>query len=483
MRILYIDVDALRPDHLGCCGYPRATSPTIDRLAAEGTRFDQVYVSDAPCLPSRSALATGRFGIRNGAVDHGGRAADLASLGRYRTFNTHPDYRSWFQALQDAGHRTAAITTFPQRHGAWWFASGLHEWHNLGTNGMELAEDVNAVAEPWLEAHAREPDWFLHVNYWDAHTPYRTPHEDGSPWDEPVQSWLDEATLERQWHGYGPMSAQDASLAWFGWRSPLPWVPEAFRTIDDHRRWIDGYDAGIRHLDAYVGRLLSILERQGVLDDTVVIATADHGENLGELNVHGDHQTADEATCRVPLIVRAPGRLPAGAVDGALRYQFDVAPTVLAWAGEEIPGAWDARAMLDGRGGLDGGRDHLVLSQMAWSCQRAVRFDDWLVIRTYHDGLKDLPPTLLFDVARDPHETRDRSGDEPGVVARGAELLERWHADAMARALHAEDPMQTVLRQGGPFHVRGELERYARRLRETGRGEHAAALEGRHGRG
>lgn len=345
---------------------------------------------------------------------------------------------------------------------------------------MELASDVNALAEPWLEAHAHEPDWFLHVNYWDPHTPYRTPHADGSPWETPLEGWLDDASLARQWDGYGPMSAQDTSLAWFGWRSPLPWVPDAFRTLDDHRRWIDGYDAGIRYMDDHVARLLAVLERHGVLDDTVVIASADHGENQGELNVHGDHQTADEATCRVPLIVRAPGRLPAGTVDAGLRHQFDLAPTVLGWLGEDAPAAWDARSMLAEDGALDGGRAHLVLSQMAWSCQRAVRFDDWLMIRTYHDGLKDLPATMLFDVARDPHETRDRSADAPEVVARGAELLERWHADAMARALHEVDPMQTVLRQGGPFHVRGELARYVRRLRDTGRAAHAEALEARH---
>ena len=64
MRILYIDCDTLRADHLGCYGYCRDTSPNIDSVAAEGVRFDNCYVSDAPCLPSRSSLYTGRFGIR-----------------------------------------------------------------------------------------------------------------------------------------------------------------------------------------------------------------------------------------------------------------------------------------------------------------------------------------------------------------------------------------------------------------------------------
>jgi arylsulfatase A-like enzyme len=481
VRILFVDVDALRPDHLGCYGYPRDTSPTIDRLASEGRRFDRCYVSDAPCLPSRTALTTGRFGIRNGAVTHGGVAADPTSLGPYRSFRTHPDYRPWFQALRDAGLRCTSVSSFPSRHGAWWYLAGLNEWHDPGGNGDERAEEVNALAEPWLEAHAREDDWFLHVNYWDAHTTYRTPHEDGDPWSgAPATSWLDQATIDRHWESYGPMSAQDGSLAWFGWRSPLPWVPEAIRTTDDHQRWLDGYDAGIRWMDDHLGRLIAVLEREGVLDQTLIVVTADHGESQGELNVYGDHQTADEATCRVPLIVRWPGRLEPG-VDAELRYQMDLAASTTLWAGAEPPAAWDARPLADASGRPTPGRPELILSQMAWSCQRAVRVGRHLCVRTYDAGLKDLPDTLLFDVEADPHELHDLASERPDVVADAVRRLEAWHADAMEASLQEVDPMRTVLAEGGPFHVRGEKERYLARLRATGRHDAAERLAARGG--
>jgi arylsulfatase A-like enzyme len=68
MRILYLDLDTLRPDHLGCYDYKRNTSPNIDRIASQGVRFENYYCSDAPCAPSRSAMMTGRFGIHNGVV-------------------------------------------------------------------------------------------------------------------------------------------------------------------------------------------------------------------------------------------------------------------------------------------------------------------------------------------------------------------------------------------------------------------------------
>ena len=86
MRILYLDLDTLRPDHLGCYGYHRNTSPNIDRIAAQGVRFDNCYCSDAPCLPSRAALMTGRFGIHTGVVGHGGTCADLRLDGPDRGF-------------------------------------------------------------------------------------------------------------------------------------------------------------------------------------------------------------------------------------------------------------------------------------------------------------------------------------------------------------------------------------------------------------
>jgi len=86
VRILYIDIDTLRPDHLGCYGYLRPTSPNIDALAAGALVFDNVHASDVPCLPSRTALLTGRFGIHNGVVNHGGTDADPVTDGADRQF-------------------------------------------------------------------------------------------------------------------------------------------------------------------------------------------------------------------------------------------------------------------------------------------------------------------------------------------------------------------------------------------------------------
>src|SRR5215207_4199353 len=106
MRCIYFDVDTLRADHLGCYGYERATSPAIDALAADGVRFHNLYASDTPCLPSRSALSTGRFGIRNGAINHGGAAADPVPDGADRWFQSRHGLTSWARRMAMAGIRT-----------------------------------------------------------------------------------------------------------------------------------------------------------------------------------------------------------------------------------------------------------------------------------------------------------------------------------------------------------------------------------------
>ena len=112
MRILILDLDTLRPDHLGCYGYMRNTSPNIDSVVREGVRFTHYHCSDAPCLPSRAALTTGMFGIKNGAVGHGGTAGDLKLTGRPRDFRDPILSDSLFSIFRKAGYHTASITPF-----------------------------------------------------------------------------------------------------------------------------------------------------------------------------------------------------------------------------------------------------------------------------------------------------------------------------------------------------------------------------------
>jgi choline-sulfatase len=488
MRILYIDIDSLRPDHLGCYGYHRQTSPNIDALAAQGVRFENCYVTDAPCLPSRTALWSGRCGFHTGVVGHGGTTAQPFIEGPTRGFQDLFGSTGWMRALRQAGFRTATVSSFGERHSAWHWYAGYHEVYNSGKNGMDVADDVSPLALDWIQRHARSDNWFLHVNYWDPHTPYRVPSTFGNPFgNEPLPSWLTDEVWQRCWEGFGPHSPQepygfgDVTLWHETMHRQFPGNPDQIDSPEVMRWWIDSYDTGIRYADEHIGRLLKALADAGILEETMVIVSADHGENQGELNVWGDHQTADAITCRVPLIVRIPELADRPWVDHAFHYQYDWAATVIELVGGQVPSNWDGQPFTTAfREGREAGRSFLVTSQNAWACQRSVRFDRYLLLRSYHDGYKQLEPVMLWDVSDDPHEQHDLAATRPDLVAQGMSLLAAWHDEMALTSQHDVDPMLTVLREGGPFHTRGMLPAYVARLRATGRVQHAEWLARRH---
>jgi choline-sulfatase len=483
MRILYLDIDTLRPDHLGCYGYHRPTSPNIDTLAAEGIRFDGVHVSDSPCLPSRTALSTGRFGRRTGVVNHGGARAELFPEGRERRRRRRSDEGSWAARLQSAGLRTASISSFASRHSAWHWHAGFDETFDPGRYGRETADEVFGLAASWLARHGQSDAWFLHVHFWDPHTPYRTPPSYGDPLGGTQSGgWIDAAQLARLLLRTGPHSASEPA----GWTDGpgTRWQPARIDSLDAVRAVYSGYDTGIHYVDAHVGRLMNVLADLGVEPETAVLVSSDHGESLGELGIWSDHQTADTTTHRVPAILRWPGVAPGW--DSALRYQFDLSATLAELAGARLPGDWDGASFAGGIGARSvtgqltaPGRAELVLSCAAWTVQRSVRFGRWLCVRTYHDGFHGFPEWMLFDAEADPHELDDRAADHPEVVAEAAGRLAAWSARFGATEAEPGDPLVEVLEEGGGLYVRDQLERYLLRLEATGRGGHARALRRR----
>lgn len=485
MRILYLDLDTLRPDHLGCYGYHRNTSPNIDRIAGQGVRFDNVYCSDAPCLPSRTALMTGRFGIHTGVINHGGTCADPRIDGPNRSFRDSLSSTSLPALLKQAGLYTVFVGGFGERHSAWGFYAGFREIYDTGKGGMESAEDVTPTALDWIRRNAARDNWYLHVNYWDPHTPYRAPAEFGNPFEhDPLPAWFTPEVLAEHRKHVGPHSARETYM-YHGDDDPRwPRYPGEIRNMADLKRFIDGYDCGIRYMDDHIGQLFAALEQAGVMDDLVIIISADHGENLGELGLYAEHGTADAITCRIPLIVRWPGG-GQGRVDRGLHYNLDLAPTLAELLGRPAKPHWDgdsyAPAIIHG---ADKGREYLVISQGCHVCQRSVRWGDWLYMRTYHDGYHLFPTEMLYNLADDPHEQHDLAPARPDLCAQGLRYLTEWHDEMMATmpAGYTEDPMRIVLAEGGPFHARGFLKDYVKRLEATDRGHAVAELKRRHPR-
>ncbi|GAB2574967.1 sulfatase family protein [Gracilibacillus alcaliphilus] len=478
MKILYIDIDSLRPDHLGVYGYHRNTSPNIDRIAEKGVRFTNYYASDAPCAPSRNALFSSRFGIHSGSVNHGGLNADARPIGSDRPFNHHHTiYQSWVEDLRFKGHHTAMISPFPGRHAKWNVLEGFLEMHDTGKHAGETAGDVSEQAIKWLRSTGTEKeDWFLYLNFWDPHTPYRTPEAYGNPFqDEPAADWLTEEIIQAQRNSFGPMSARELPKG-----DQWPNLPSEIHDTEDFKRWIDGYDTAIKYVDDHIGFLLDTLDEMGILDETIIIISADHGENQGELNVYGDHQTADHITSRIPCIISGPS-FQQGHVDEGFHYQIDLGPTLTELVGLEPREYRDGKSFLPAiTKGESADRPYLVVSQAAWSCQRSVRFDQWILIRTYHDGLKDFPALMLFNVEEDPHETVNLVDQKPEVVAKGLQLLDEWVTEQMATSDSPIDPMWSVIQEGGPYHTRGQYQQQLNKLIKEGRHEVADRFISRH---
>jgi choline-sulfatase len=483
MRILYLDLDTLRPDHLGCYGYHRDTSPNIDSICSQGIRFDNYYCSDAPCLPSRAALMTGMFGFHSGIIGHGGTAADLRLEGNNRGFRARLSSNSLPAILKNHGLHTTFIGGFGERHSAYWFYAGFREIYDTGQGGMESAENVTPFVLDWINRNAQKDNWYLHVNYWDPHTPYRAPLDFGNPYSsDPLPEWLTPEILAEHHRFPGPHTAQDIAMYDNSTDPRYPRHPGEVHDIESLRQLIDGYDTGIRYMDTHIGYLFDALIKQGVMDDLAIIISSDHGENLGELGIYAEHGTADVLTCRVPLIIRWPGKV-SNFIDQGLHYNLDLLPTLNDLLEGHLDLEHDGESFAETiKTGIQQSRLFLVLSQCAHVCQRSVRWGPWLYMRTWHDGYHLFPETMLFNVENDPHEQHDLVARLPKISQQGEKFLTHWTKEMLERMPEGYnvDPMTTVLAEGGPFHARGRLKDYIIRLRESDRAWAVEELQKRH---
>ena len=278
------------------------------------------------------------------------------------------------------------------------------------------------------------------------------------------------------------------------------------------------YAAMVDRMDQGIGQVLAALDETGLARNTVVFFLSDNGgcarwssNNPKEMAGFIEHnrgvpvgdgrgyefvgpgwgwaQNAPFRHCKAwtyeggmctPMIVRWPG-LTAGRRSG-LHYQIDVFATLLEMVGGKTSRDWDAASFKPAfESGAPAGRDHLVLSHCAWTCQRSVRFDDYLYLRTWHDGFHDFADEQLFDLVKDPHEQINLAAQDETSRARGEKLLSDWHVSMLPTAARGRDPLRNTLAEGGPYHTRGKLEDYLVRLRATGREGPAERLQKRHG--
>jgi arylsulfatase A-like enzyme len=383
-NILLISIDALRADHLSCYGYDRHTSPVLDGLAAQGTRFSRAFVNTHGTPPSHTTLLSSLY-------------QESHRVGIQRDHVTGRSIPSGIEMVQEvfaeAGWYTLAVTGGGHMSGEFGFSRGFEEY-------VDLARGVDQGVDRLLEnlrgpIDAGRPVFaFLHT--YEVHSPYRPP-----------------VGFRQLFGDYtGAVRATSKAL--------LEIQTEAAKVLtrEDLDYLESLYDGEIRFTDEVLGRLLTSLDDNGFFDNAVIVVTSDHGEEFGEHGgvLHGG-KLFDELL-HVPLIISGAG-VDQGIVDPALVSLIDVAPTLLSLAGLEIPDAMEGRSVF-GRPPSERWQDQRVFAQYGDQlyCVRTPRWK--LIQRTSNQRVK------LYDLHRDPGEQRNLSTRRPELSAALLTELEEW---------------------------------------------------------
>ena len=426
-NVVLVAIDSLRPDHLGCYGYGKNTSPNIDALAAESVVFDQAFAPGIPTMPSFTTLLTGLHPYRHGITAHSSdqRVSECV--------------QPMPQLAKDAGYVTIGIDNLAvQGNGRGsWFSRGFDYYSGfLFKPFSNQSEQLTDRALRFL-SDFREKPFFLFLHLWDPHTPYGPP----PPYD----------TLH-----YQPGEADTPTLAQVKALSPDYY--QAFlaemklRHPDDYADVVAQYDGEISYVDAQVGRIVAQLKALGLWDNTIVILMSDHGECFGEGDVYFDHHGLYDAVMRIALMCRAPETSSSRC--GAMVSTEDILPTLMDACGWESPAGYS----LTGRSFAPAlrsdsfvGRDVIFGVESTRQASLCVRTEKWkLILPIVQDArgeplvniygqLRD-PAPLLFDLENDPGERHDVSARHPDVRDEMARRLAHWRATEVA-ARGGSDPV------------------------------------------
>lgn len=289
-NVLIVSVDTLRTDRLSVYGYPRQTSPNIDRLLNQGVRFTEARTVEPLTAPALASMLISLPPHEHASSRNGLRV--------------RPDLPSLPRVLRRHGYRAAAFV------GSWTLRKNLWEMNDhfdvyeavltksrwLGVWTREArADDINERALEWADEHRQrdgQRPYFLWVHYVEPHTPYE----------------LQEEFLEQ----IGP-------------------APDGDTKSKSYR-----YDSEIAYVDERIGRLLRTMEEWGMLESTIIVFVSDHGESLGEHGYWGHGRNLKEPNLRIPMGVVFEGKLRPG-IEASPAMISDIAPTVVGLAGLEVP--------------------------------------------------------------------------------------------------------------------------------------------------
>ena len=368
-NVLVLLLDTLRADRLGSYGWERARTPALDRLAEQGVRFANAYSGAPWTLPSHATLFSSLHVSEHGLWRRDHRLSD--------------DATTVAEVLAEHGYRTAAFSEGGFVRPIYGLAQGFDRFHSRRAK----ARSTFAGALEWMSSH-RAP-WFCFVQTYSVHSPYAPPP-------------LYRKRLVRPYDGPLPEEVSPPEYPW-GRNQPNT------LTEDDERYLQDLYDAEIAYLDHAVGNLLEALEDRGLRENTVIVVTSDHGEELGD-HGHFEHGfSLYQDQLHVPLILHAPGDFEGGLVPTHSVQGIDVAPTLARLAGAPIPEQWRGVPLSSDPPPTERPVFVPYFTRAAGHPCVALRVGDSTYIEYPQAGRPSDPhgPELLFDLSADPNEHRD----------------------------------------------------------------------------
>lgn len=426
LNVVLVSLDTLRPDHLGCYGYSRDTSPTIDRLAAEGTIFETVISSTSWTLPAHHALLTSLPDPVHGVLWDNHRLDDARI--------------TLAEVLSENGYRTAGIFTGPYLLPRFGFDQGFDEYIDATLFDKKLTgADVLIASERgrtttgaldkvgrWLDKDASRP-FFLFLHLFDIHPDFDPPPPYDTLFDPDYEGRIKGTDVFHNERIHSGMSGKDL----------------------EHLKAL--YDGEIRFVDeAGVGRLVKMLEKRGLLDDTLLVITADHGEEFFEHGEFGHRLNLHDTSLRIPLIFRAPGHIPAGRVVGEQVGIIDIMPTILSVIGLPPSPEGMGRDLMPAMRGDSSPPPPAVFSELTGGDLHleSYRREEFKIVLDFKQG-----KLRYFDLLADPAEKKpvaDSSDDRlREVLAEFETMREDMSARRriIPRGLDRTEPMDAEIRQ------------------------------------
>ena len=441
MKTIIIDIDSLRADQLGAYGQEQEISTNIDEFAEDSKIFTNAYVAGSPSMPSRASLLYGRFPVHHHVETHG-------TLGQ--TIN-HPyswsfsvkkdwsgDLSEWWslpEALFRNQVETCAVSSASRYPAPWMF-----NFWNRYVQPEEPDEDVTTFASVEAEEvtdHGLEflensdDEFMLYLQFWDPHMPMQRPEEEVEKFEEmDIPEYPTEDQIEKHVDWETKNSASEKNI----------------QDREDLRDLYAEYRAEINYVDEQVGRIIEYLKDEGIYEDSLIILTADHGEEFGEHGVYQEHWSTNEAVQNVPLLVKTPGSEESERFDD-LVSNVDLASTVADFHGLEEPEQWQGRSLkpLIEEENFDW-REFLVMDHGLHTAQKAIREDKWKMIQTLHPGDwgRKLQEMQLYDVEEDPMEQENLALEKPKLVEKLKTKMDLWREQRM----HRGDPLKNVAERG-----------------------------------